>query len=151
MGLRSLKSHILLTSWQEKPLSILKQRQTHMKRHWIHQELTWLNPLPAAAIRETSRKPHLDATGLGVVREQTLEQCHGHSDMHIPFPGMSNNELRGNLFVPIDWTPFSVFHSCDTNWVSGRNQFTHCPGKTPSDSKTSLCYTPNPSQAYFMT
>lgn len=76
-----------------------------------------MNPLPSAAIRETSRKPHLDAIGLGVVREQTLEQRHGHSDMHIPFPGMSNNELRGNLFVPTDWTPFSVLHSCDTNWV----------------------------------
>lgn len=152
MGLRSLTSHFTLTSWQEKQLSVLKQRQTYIKRHWRHQELTWLNPPHSTTTREASRKPHLHCNWFGCckkapTRAMLCPQTHAQS----PY-GNEHQELKGNLLVPIYWRAFPSWHQLGGSFPkSGKNQFTHSPGKTPSASKTTLHYTLNPPQAHFKT
>lgn len=92
------------------------------------------------------------ATGLGVVRKHLLEQCCAHRHTHSPPYGNEQHELKGNLLVPIYWRAFPSWHQLGGSFPkSGKNQFTHSPGKTPSASKTTLHYTLNPPQAHFKT
>lgn len=115
MGLRSLQSPILLTSWQKKQSSVLKQRQTYIKRPWLHQEPVWSNPPHSTALRKTSRKTHLKCNSLRCCKKGNA----GATETRVfPLWEWATRSWRETCLFLFNWVSLGPFiHETPVDWI----------------------------------
>lgn len=138
-GLRSPKSHILLTPRQRKPLSVLKQRRTYRKRQGLAPGSYpgWMLHMLLPSERPAGTPE------VGVVRKHTptraVLQPQKHADPSWQWATVSWRETCLSLFTGDYLGPF--LHVTQPGCFPSKvreTQFTPCPGESPSGSNTAL-------------